>query len=87
MRWWPLLALLAVPPAWANHPWGEVDICTTRNDIMPPGLVAPAELGSQGAQLLQRYCTQCHNLPGTGRHTAEEWPALLERMLSVWQGD
>lgn len=83
MRWTGLLLLLVLPAAWANHPWGEVDICTTRNDIMPPGLVAPPEPDSRGARLLQRYCTQCHNLPGAGRHTAGEWPPLLERMETL----
>jgi len=53
-------------------------------ETLPPGL--PAELlpdgQSTGAKLLQRYCTQCHPLPGPGRHTAEEWPAVLERMMA-----
>ena len=35
---------------------------------------------SQGASLLQTYCSQCHELPGPGRHTAEEWHAVLDRM-------
>jgi len=51
-------------------------------ETLPPGL--PVELlpdaQSDGAKLLQRYCTQCHSLPGPGRHTAEEWPAVLQRM-------
>jgi hypothetical protein len=50
---------------------------------LPPGL--PTELlpdtQSSGAKLLQRYCTQCHPQPGPGRHTAEEWPAVLKRMI------
>jgi len=51
-------------------------------DRLPPGL-DPALLpdpDSDGARLLQRYCTQCHNLPGPGMHTADEWPAVLRRM-------
>ena len=51
-------------------------------DVLPPG-VDPAllpESQSQGALLLARYCSQCHNLPGPGTHTAEEWPAVVERM-------
>jgi len=51
---------------------------------LPPGL--PVELlpepQSAGAKLLQGYCTQCHPLPGPGRHTAEEWPTVLERMTA-----
>lgn len=51
-------------------------------DVLPPG-IDPAllpESQSQGALLLARYCSQCHNLPGPGTHTAEEWPAVVERM-------
>lgn len=52
-------------------------------ETLPPGL--PIELlpdaQSAGAKLLQRYCTQCHSLPGPGRHTNEEWPAVLNRMI------
>ncbi len=51
---------------------------------MPPG-INPALLSepkSQGAQLLKRYCAQCHGLPGPGKHTAAEWPAVVDRMKS-----
>ena len=66
-----LILLLAATPALAGHPWGGVDICEARKDIVPPG-IDPAllpEPASKGAQVLQRTCTQCHNLPGPGRHT------------------
>jgi len=49
---------------------------------LPPG-IDPAllpEQGSAGAAALERYCAQCHALPGPGMHTPEEWPAVLERM-------
>ncbi len=48
----------------------------------PPG-IDPAllpELHSEGAHLLQVFCTQCHGLPGPGMHTAEDWPAVVKRM-------
>ncbi len=51
-------------------------------DVLPPGLPAeqlPAPT-SRGAGLLNRYCTQCHALPGPGMHTAGEWPAVVDRM-------
>ena len=54
----------------------------TMADVLPPGIdpsLLP-EPKSKGARLLQRYCTQCHYLSGPGRHTAEEWPAVIERM-------
>lgn len=79
------LLLLLAAPAFANHPWGGVDICEVRKDIVPPG-IDPAQLperSSTGAQVLQRTCTQCHNLPGPGRHTREEWPAVLARMETL----
>lgn len=66
----------------ASHNWGGVDVCTAYRDTAPPG-IDPATLPEpqgRGAQLLQQYCVQCHALTGPGRHTAEEWPAVLERM-------
>ena len=51
-------------------------------DVLPPGIdpdLLP-EPQSQGALLLARYCSQCHNLPGPGTHTADEWPAVVDRM-------
>lgn len=41
---------------------------------------------SEGAELLQRYCDQCHDLPGPGLHTAEEWPAVIARMKKNMDG-
>lgn len=49
---------------------------------LPPG-TDPAllpEPRSEGARLLGRFCTQCHDLPGPGLHTAGEWPRVVERM-------
>jgi cytochrome c5 len=51
-------------------------------DVLPPGVdpnLLP-EPESRGARLLERYCTQCHNLPGPGIHTATEWPLVVNRM-------
>ncbi len=50
-------------------------------DMLPP--MNPDQLpdpDSKGARLLQQFCTQCHNLPGPGLHTAAEWPAVVGRM-------
>ena len=41
---------------------------------------------SRGAGLLQRYCAQCHTLPGPGHHTGEEWPEVLRRMDTSDEG-
>lgn len=81
-----VLALLL--PFWsgvtvAAHSYGGMDLCTTYPEKMPPGIFEVAQLPQTptgGAELMQRYCEQCHYLPGPGRHTAAEWPALLKQM-------
>jgi hypothetical protein len=35
---------------------------------------------SPGAKLYRETCTKCHGLPGTTRHTAEQWSNLLVMM-------
>ena len=35
---------------------------------------------SSEAKLLSQYCTQCHELPGPGMHTRDEWPLVINRM-------
>ncbi len=35
---------------------------------------------SSRARLLGHFCTQCHELPGPGLHTAKEWPSVVARM-------
>ncbi len=85
MRPWALLALtLMVPlPVGANHGWSEIDLCEVYKDRLSagPSADALAETGSEGAVLLDRYCSQCHNLPGPDRHTAAEWRDVAPRML------
>jgi len=80
-----LLLLGAAVPLPASHQWAGIDLCEVRKDVVPPGL--PPELlpepGSAGARLLQHYCAQCHNLPGPGRHTVEQWPEVAERMFRL----
>jgi hypothetical protein len=51
-------------------------------DQLPPGIDEAdlPEPKSQGAQLLARYCVQCHNLPPPVLHTSSEWPKVLARM-------
>lgn len=63
----------AQPPAMAGGMMGGA---------VPPG-IDPAlllEPRSNGAQALQHYGAQCHDLPGPGLHTAGEWPAVVDRM-------
>ncbi len=33
-----------------------------------------------GRALFARACSRCHALPAPSRHTAAEWPAVIERM-------
>ena len=53
-------------------------------NMLPLG-INPASLPqphSEGARLMQHYCTQCHGLPGPGLHTAAGWPAVVARMAA-----
>jgi hypothetical protein len=77
-----LVMLQLSGPVWASHPWGGVDLCATRPDLVPPG-IEPEQLpapDSTGARLLQAYCAQCHKLPEPALHDRESWPAVVERM-------
>lgn len=77
-----LAGLLAVGPVWANHDWVGLDLCRTYPERMPPELdrrVLPEPEGP-GARLLDRYCGQCHFVPGPGQHSAGEWAQVVPRM-------
>jgi cytochrome c2 len=50
--------------------------------ISPHKLPSPE---SQGAILFKDRCSQCHDLPDPGRHTAKEWPTIVERMQGYMQ--
>ncbi|RDH84214.1 MAG: hypothetical protein DIZ78_13065 [endosymbiont of Escarpia spicata] len=67
----------------ANHPWVGIDLCEVHKDKLPPGLTLESlpEAQSPEAGLLQRYCTQCHNLPGPDRHTTAEWREVAAKMF------
>ncbi len=69
----------------ASHSFAGLDMCALYPEVMPPGLEPEQlpEAGGPGATLMDVYCTQCHALPGPGRHTAEEWPQVLDRMLLI----
>jgi cytochrome c5 len=50
---------------------------------LPPSGVEPGDLPdpqSPGAQLIGRYCVQCHNLPAPAAHSATDWPSVVRRM-------
>lgn len=51
-------------------------------DVLPPVIdqsLLP-DPQSEGAKLLSHVCSQCHNFPGPGMHTASEWSAVVARM-------
>jgi cytochrome c5 len=53
------------------------------NVALPPPGVTPADLpdpASPGAQLVSRYCAQCHDLPSPAMHSATDWPSVTRRM-------
>lgn len=50
---------------------------------MPPAGFTQADLPdpeSQGARILAENCTQCHEMPTPGAHSATDWPRVLARM-------
>lgn len=52
--------------------------------ILPPG-IKPESLpdpAGKGAQLLDYYCTQCHDLPSPAMHASDEWPIIAGRMFT-----
>lgn len=55
-------------------------------DYMVAHAMRPADPGalpqpeSAGAVSFRDVCSQCHPLPDPGLHTAQEWPAVAERM-------
>jgi len=65
-----------------------MDLCTTYPEKMPPGIIDSSQLPNDstgGVELMQKYCEQCHYLPGPGRHTAAEWPQVLEKMNTLME--
>ena len=80
-----LVILLVSPQLLASHSFGGLDMCALYPEVMPPGLPAEQlpDAAGEGARLMQTYCTQCHELPGPGRHTADEWPTVMQHMLTL----
>ena len=68
---------------WAESPHGPL-----LERILPPTFERRQlpEPRSRGAQLVLRYCVQCHNLPNPAMHEAKRWPAVLDRMVVRMRG-
>jgi cytochrome c2 len=68
---------------WETSPHGPL-----LERILPPTF-EPAQLpepGSRGAQLVVRYCVQCHNLASPAMHNPEKWPGIVDRMVVRMKG-
>ena len=82
------LSAVADEAAEAKKRWAESPHGPMLERLLPPTFTA-AQLPqprSQGAQLAQRYCVQCHNLPNPAMHEAARWPSVVERMVLRMQG-
>ncbi|HKW36305.1 MAG TPA: hypothetical protein VJO54_00680 [Burkholderiales bacterium] len=68
---------------WAESPHGPM-----LERILPPTfeLKQLPDPESRGAQLVVRYCVQCHNLPNPAMHQAAKWPAVFDRMVVRMRG-
>jgi mono/diheme cytochrome c family protein len=79
---------LSVPPLLAQqspqHSMRDRMREMMRGHVPPPGMSPEAlhEPTSAGAQLVARFCAQCHDLPSPRFKTAPQWPPVLERMLA-----
>ncbi|MEI6304258.1 MAG: hypothetical protein WCR74_22715 [Betaproteobacteria bacterium] len=68
---------------WAQSPHGPM-----LERILPPTFEVSRlpQPESRGAQLMVKYCVQCHNLPNPAMHHAAKWPVILDRMVVRMQG-
>ena len=69
---------------WAAHPHGPL-----LERTLPPAFPAARipEPAAEGAQLLVRYCVQCHHLPNPAMHDADKWPKVVSRMVIRMRGE
>jgi cytochrome c2 len=68
---------------WAESPHGPM-----LERILPPtfSVAQLPQPDSRGAQLVVRYCVQCHNLPNPAMHEAKRWASVAERMVVRMRG-
>lgn len=68
---------------WAESPHGPM-----LERLLPPTFEAAKlpERGSEGAQLVLRYCVQCHNLPNPAMHNPAKWEPIVKRMVLRMEG-
>ncbi len=70
----------ARPPSLpTNSCFGLVALLLSACELPNEPLVYP-EADSASAKLYQAKCARCHNAPQPHAHTAQAWPAILQRM-------
>lgn len=79
----PERAIAEARERWRKSPHGPM-----LERTLPPSLAVTQlpERDSNGAQLLVRYCVQCHHLPNPAMHEAAKWPKVVERMVTRIEG-
>ena len=78
----PRSAAQTAPPA-AELSRSERLLLAAATIGLPPAGVAPGDLPdptSRDAQLVVKYCAQCHSLPAPTAHSATDWPSVARRM-------
>src|ERR1700731_453896 len=73
------LCLLASCESTSNQP-PPVTAEFAKIDARPASLRTSLATLSEGRALFVSRCIECHTLPTVGKHTAAEWPALIDGM-------
>lgn len=78
----------ADPAAAAQRRWAASPQGPMLERIIPPTFAAGSlpEPRSPGAQLVVRYCVQCHHLANPAMHDAAKWPRVVDRMIDRMRG-
>ena len=77
---------------WSSR-WMKIDIPTEKelsvvidylqnHSQVPIDTAAYSELNSSDGKTFSQTCSQCHVLPEPKQHTADEWPVVIDRMLT-----
>lgn len=81
LRVWSFITLLSLtwlPAVAAEKPDPQFLHFGNMGGLMPSLNVSDLpDAGSDGAALLSRYCTQCHNMPGPGMRTQKQWARIF----------
>ena len=74
-----LLCLLTSCESTGNQP-PPVIAEFAKIDARPASLRTSLAMLREGRTLFVSRCIECHTLPAVGKHTAAEWPALIDGM-------